>query len=154
MKNKKVIISAGVFGLIVIAVIGYFVLFSNKGTLEQTVAEETPIEETVNILSPEEIGLVLSKNADNTKVVMEISKTDDIVSLDYELSYTAKADVPRGVIGHIENKTLGKSIKQEIVLGTCSDVCHYDEDISNISLLLKIAKTDGMIYSVEKFLNN
>jgi len=154
VKNKKVIIALVVFVLIVLLGVGFFVLSSNKDTPEQVVVEvETPIEETVNVLFPQDIGLVLTKNVNNTKVIMEIGNTDDILSLDYELSYTAKGDIPRGVIGHIENKVKGKPIKQEIVLGTCSDVCHYDEDVTNIMLLLKVAKTDNAVYSVEKTLN-
>lgn len=154
MKNKKVIIALVVFVLIVLLGIGFFVLSSNKDTPEQVaVEEETPIEETVNILSPQDIGLVLTKNVNNTKVIMEISNTDDILSLDYELSYLATGDIPRGVIGHIENKSSGKPMKQEIVLGTCSDVCHYDEDVTNIMLLLKLVKTDNVVYSVEKTLD-
>jgi len=154
VKNKKVIIALIVFVLIVLLGVGFFLLSSNKDTPEQAVVEEeTPIEETVDVLSPQDIGLVLTKNINNAKVIMEISNTDDILSLDYELSYIAKGDIPRGVIGHIENKSSGKPIKQEIVLGTCSDVCHYDEDVTNITLLLKVVKKDNAVYSVEKSLD-
>ena len=154
MKNKKVIIALIVFVLIVLLGVGFFLLSSNKDTPEQAVVEEeTPIEETVDVLSPQDIGLVLTKNINNAKVIMEIGKTDDILSLDYELSYIAKGDIPRGVIGRIENKSSGKPIKQEIVLGTCSDVCHYDEDVTNITLLLKVVKKDNAVYSVEKSLD-
>ena len=154
MKNKKVIIALVVFVLIVLLGIGFFVLSSNKDTPEQVaVEEETPIEETVNILSPEEIGLVLTKTLDNTKVIMEIGKTDNILSLEYELSYLAKGDIPRGAIGNIENKVKGKSIKQEIVLGTCSDVCHYDEDVSDVKLIVRVTKLDNTVYSVEETLD-
>jgi len=154
MKNKKVIIGIVVFVLIVLLGIGFFVLSSNKDTPEQVaVEEETPIEETVNILSPEEIGLVLTKTLDNTKVIMEIGKTDNILSLEYELSYLAKGDIPRGAIGNIENKVKGKSIKQEIVLGTCSDVCHYDEDVSDVKLIVRVTKLDNTVYSVEETLD-
>jgi len=154
VKNKKVIIALIVFVLIVLLGVGFFLLSSNKDTPEQAVVEEeTPIEETVDVLSPQDIGLVLTKNINNAKVIMEIGKTDDILSLDYELSYIAKGDIPRGVIGRIENKSSGKPIKQEIVLGTCSDVCHYDEDVTNITLLLKVVKKDNAVYSVEKSLD-
>jgi len=39
---------------------------------------------------------------------MKISKTDDISSLDYQLSYNAEVSgekVPRGTIGHVDVKT-------------------------------------------------
>jgi len=154
MKNRKIIIGIGVFVLIVLAGVAFFLLSSNKDSSKQVAEEQgLEVEEKVNVILAEDIGLVLTKNINNAKVIMEISNTDDILSLDYELSYIAKGDIPRGVIGHIENKSSGKPIKQEIVLGTCSDVCHYDEDVTNITLLLKVVKKDNAVYSVEKSLD-
>lgn len=154
MKNRKIIIGIGVFVLIVLAGVAFFLLSSNKDSSKQVAEEQgLEVEEKVNVILAEDIGLALGKNVDNTKVIMEIEKTDDILSLDYELSYLAKGDISRGVIGRIENKTPGKPIKQEIVLGTCSDVCHYDEDVTNITLLLKVVKKDNVVYSVEKSLD-
>ena len=83
----------------------------------------------------------------NKKVIMEITKVEDISSLEYQLSYASKGDIPRGAIGTLEPK--GKPVKQEIVLGTCSDVCHYDQEVSDIKLLVRVTKTDNKIYSVE-----
>jgi len=154
VKNKKVIIALIVFVLIVLLGVGFFLLSSNKDSSKQVAEEQgLEVEEKVNVILAEDIGLVLTKNINNAKVIMEIGKTDDILSLDYELSYIAKGDIPRGVIGRIENKSSGKPIKQEIVLGTCSDVCHYDEDVTNITLLLKVVKKDNAVYSVEKSLD-
>jgi hypothetical protein len=85
----------------------------------------------------------LTASADNKKVILQVNNTTDISGLDYELSYTSKGDIPRGVIGHIDIKQAGKKVIQEITLGTCSDVCHYDQDVSNIKLILKVTKTDG-----------
>ncbi len=150
MKNKKLI------AFLVIAVIiliggGIFIISSNKKPASVPIAQ-APSEETVSIMKPEEIGLTLTASADNKRVILGVAKTDGISGLDYELSYTSKGDVPRGVIGHIDIKQTGKIVKQEITLGTCSDVCHYDEEVSNIKLVLKVAKTNGTTSQIEESL--
>ena len=135
---------------------GYLALSSNskKETPKEIVSEsQQPLEETVSVLSPEDLGLSLKPISANKKLLMEIEKTDDISSLDYELSYTSIGNIPRGVIGHIDVKT-GKKILQEIVLGTCSDVCHYDKEVSDIKLVVKVTKLDNKEYLVEKTLES
>jgi len=139
-----------VVGLVILIGVGAYVLFFTKKT-PPPVAQVSP-EEVVLIMKPEEIGLSLTASTDNKKVILAVDNTKDISGLDYELSYTSKGDVPRGVIGHIDIKQAGKKVLQEITLGTCSDVCHYDEDVSNIKLILKVAKTDGSTAQVEKTL--
>jgi len=60
---------------------------------------------------------------------MTITKTSDIASVDYQLTYTAIVSgqsVARGTIGHVDVKSAGQYITQQMVFGTCSDVCHYD----------------------------
>ena len=140
MKNKNATIFA-VIGMIVLIAIGAFIFFNKTSTPAPVV--QAPSEETVSTIKPEEIGLSLTASADNKKVILQVNNTTDISGLDYELSYTSKGDIPRGVIGHIDIKQAGKKVIQEITLGTCSDVCHYDQDVSNIKLILKITKTDG-----------
>lgn len=149
MKNKNLIIGI-VIGAVVLVGGGIFLLSSRKTA--PTPVAQTSSEEVVSVIQPEEIGLSLSASADNKKVVLEVANTKDISGLDYELSYTSKGDIPRGVIGHIDIKVAGKTARQEITLGTCSDVCHYDQDVKNIKLILKVAKTDGSTSQVEKSL--
>lgn len=150
MNNKKAISLVAII-LIVILIGGYFVLSSNKKGVS-TPVEQVPIEDQVSTIKPEEIGLSLKTSADNRKVILEVANVQDLSGLDYELSYTSKGDIPRGIIGHIDIKQAGKTVRQEITLGTCSDVCHYDEDVSNIKLILKVTKTDGTVAQAEKSL--
>lgn len=153
MKNKKVLIVVLFAALIALSGGVYLASSSKKQVAEPVVIEpQEEIEEAVDTLSPEELGLSLKPISANKKLLMEIENTDDISSLDYELSYTSMGNIPRGVIGHIEVKTKGSLVKQEITLGTCSDVCHYDEDVSGIKLVVKVTKLDNKIYSVEKTL--
>lgn len=147
--NNKIAIYCLV-GLIILIGIGAFVFF-NKSSAPAPVAQ-TPSEETVLTIKPEEIGLSLAASADSKKVILQVSNTAGISGLDYELSYTSKGDIPRGVIGHIDVKQAGKKVIQEITLGTCSDVCHYDQDVSNIKLILKVTKTDGTTSQAQQIL--
>lgn len=150
MKNKNLVIFL-VIGLIVLVGGGFLIMSKSKKAAPVQV-EQIPQEEKVTTIKPEDIGLTLSASADNRKVILEVKNTEGLLGLDYELSYTSKGDIPRGVIGHIDVKVAGKPVTQEIVLGTCSDVCHYDQDVSDIKLILKVAKTDGSTSSVEKTL--
>lgn len=150
MKNKNLII-IGVIVFLVILGGGYFVLSSKKDSAKPTNPESAVVEETVETISPEELGLSLTAGAGNRTVILEIANLDGISSLDYELSYTAKGDLPRGVVGNIEITSNDKTIKKVITLGTCSDVCHYDEDVSDIKLILKVTK-DRKVYHSEETL--
>lgn len=150
MKNKKIVIGIIVLILLVLGG-GYFALFSNKKPAEKIDLEPQATEETILTLSPEDIGLTLTAIDNNRKVLMEITNTSGLSSLEYELSYTSKGDIPRGVLGTIDVKS-NKPIKHEIVLGTCSDVCHYDQEVSNIKVILKVTKSDNKVYQTEKTL--
>lgn len=149
MNNKKLITFLAI-GLVVLVGAGALILSSNKKA--EPVVEQAPLEEQISVIKPEDIGLVLTATSDNRKVILEVKNTKGLAALDYELSYTSKGDIPRGVIGHIDIKEEGKPVRQEITLGTCSDVCHYDEDVSDINLILKITKTDGTASQTEKSL--
>jgi len=150
IKDKKIL---GFIALGIILLIGGFLLLSNKNSSSSTPAIQVEEETKVLSITPEEIGLTLVAGADNKRVIMTVSKTEDIDSLDYELSYVSKGNIPRGAISHIDVKTKGKPVTQEIVLGTCSDVCHYDEGVSSVKLVLKVTKTDGKVYQAEKSLS-
>lgn len=150
MKNQKVIIGIGIVLLVLVG--GYFLFFSNKAKETAVTQPEVP-EETILTLSPEEIGLTLTAIENNRKVLMKIANTSGVVSLEYELSYTSKGDIPRGILGTIDIKSKNKPIEHTIVLGTCSDVCHYDEDVSNIKVILKVTKSDNKVYQSEKTLD-
>jgi len=145
MKNKNLII---VVVIVLILLVGGGIFLATKKSPK--LAVPTQQSEEILTLSPSDIGLSLTMGNDGKRVVMEIVKTEGLTSIEYQLSYTSKGDIPRGVIGTAEVK--GNNIKKEIILGTCSDVCHYDQDVSNIKVILKVTKTDGKIYKVEKSL--
>ncbi len=149
MENKNLLIAI-IVGLVVLIGGGLFFFVSKKTS--PTPVEQAPAEEKVTIIKPEEIGLSLSASSDNHKVILQVANTKGISSLDYELDYISQGNIPRGVIGQISIKQAGEKVLKEITLGTCSDVCHYDQDVSNLKLILKVAKTDGTTSQVEKSL--
>ena len=149
MKNKNLIIFL-IVGLLIVVGAGALILAPNKKV--EPVVEQAPLEEQVFVIKPEDIGLTLTMSADGKKVIIEVANTKGIVGLEYQLSYTSKGDISRGAIGNIDIKQPGKSARLEIPLGTCSDVCHYDEDVSEVKLILKVAKTDGTTSQAEKSL--
>jgi len=142
MKNKNQIIVLIVIAVLIVGALAFFAL--NRKAAPVQVTEQVPVEEKVSTIKPEDIGLTLTATQNNQKVILEVANTTGIAKLDYELDYTKKGDIPVGVIGEPTVKP-GQPVKQEIVLGTCSDVCHYDEDVSNIKLTLKVTKTDGSV---------
>lgn len=150
MKNKNLIIIL-VIGLGVM-IGGGILIFASGNKANPAPVVQAPSEEKISTIKPEEIGLSLTPVANGKELIVEVAKTEGISGLDYELSYTSKGDVPRGVIGHIDIKVAGKTVTQKITLGTCSDVCHYDEDVSDIKLVLKVVKTDGTTSQVEQSL--
>jgi hypothetical protein len=153
MKKRNLIIIVAIVLLVLVGG-GYFLFFSNN-TSNKTlnVQPEEVEEEIISEITPEELGLSLTASAGNRTVTMEITNLDGIISLDYELSYNSKGDIPRGIVGNIEVTSKDKEIKKELVLGTCSDVCHYDEDVSDIKIILKVTKTDGTVYHTEQTLD-
>lgn len=146
-RDKKTLI-IGIVVLIVVVAGGSFFVLSKKSsdTTSQLIEQEK-----ILTMSPDEIGLVLTMGEDGKRVIMEIGNVGGLRSVEYQLSYTSEGDIPRGVIGTVDIEE-GESVRKELVLGTCSDVCHYDEDIKDIKIILKVTKTDGKVYQVEKSL--
>jgi hypothetical protein len=149
VKNKKTLIIAIVVVVLVLIGVTLYVLSSrNSAPAVQNNEPGTAIQ-TAPKIDPKEIGLTLKMGDDGKRVVMAIADTSNLSGIDYELSYTSTGGIPRGAIGHIDIKTKGKAISQEIVLGTCSDVCHYDQDVTDIKLVVKVTKSDGKIYEAD-----
>jgi hypothetical protein len=155
-KNRNLSIAVVVV-IILVALAGVFLLTrSSNNSNQQTNEVPTATEQPVLKIAPEDLGITLIAGVGNKTAILGVTNTNDIVSLDYELSYMATvngAQVARGAIGHIDIKKKGTPAKQEITLGTCSDVCHYDVGVSDIKLTLKINKADGKTYQADLALN-
>jgi hypothetical protein len=153
LKDKRVLIAAGVAVIaLILIVVGVFMLMKGSNSSQTAQQAATPTEAPVLSLQPGDIGLTLVEAADMQTATMTITKTGDITSVDYQLSYNALVSgqsIPRGTIGHVDVKTPGQTITQKMVFGTCSDVCHYDTGITQVQLIVKVTKTDGKVYQVQ-----
>ena len=156
-KNRNLSIAAGVIVVLVVLVGAVFIIrSSNNSANQQTNQVPTATDQPVLKIAAADLGITLTAGSGNKTAILGVADTKDIVSLDYELSYMATvngAQVARGAIGHIDIKTKGTPVKQEITLGTCSDVCHYDTGVTDIKVTLKINKTDGKTYQADLTLN-
>lgn len=153
MGNKNLIIVLVVVLLLVFG--GAFFLLGNKQ--QPQVSEESQEEEmTAETLSPGEIGLTFTAQSDKKAVKFSIAKASDIEHVEYTIVYTKQVnseEVPEGLIGEIQGGKSPLGIDYRI-LGTCSaKVCRYDTVVSDVTLMLKITKTNGKIYSVEDSLS-
>lgn len=157
MEQKKIYIIGGVIGVIVLGIVGYFV-FSKKETppapVEQTAVEEE-IQVVIPTLTPDNLGLTFVARKDGKAVKFTIENPKGIKSVDYEISYLAKGDIPRGAIGHVDVSLSDKSVSTNYIdLGTCSSgKCKYDEEVESVKLVLKIEKDDEKTYSAETTLD-
>lgn len=143
LKNKPLLIVAGV--ILVVVVFGGLVFFRN--TSSQTTGDPNilPTEIPIPTILPQDLGLSLVEGEPGKTVILAVENIDGISAIEYELSWIAKGDLPRGAVGSLDLKKTPAT--KEIKLGTCSDVCHYDEDVVNISAVLKVTKDDGSVYS-------
>src|SRR3989344_7696442 len=107
MKNKNIII-AGIIILVLILIGGGIFVLSSKKSAKPADTTSTQAEEEILEISADEIGLKLTMGSDGKRVILQITKTEGINSLDYQLSYNSKGDIPRGAIGQIDVKAKGK----------------------------------------------
>jgi len=157
LKNRKVVIASGIVLLLVILGIIVFAVFTRSANQSQNQqqANVQPTEAPVPTLPPDAIGLSLTEDAAGQNAIIEVDKTQGITAISFELNYTGKPSsgtqaVARGAVGDLD-LTKSPEIKK-IPFGTCSDVCHYDSDISGVKVILKVTKADGKIYQVTKSL--
>jgi hypothetical protein len=153
LKDKRVLVAAGVAVVaLILIVVGVFMLMKSSNSSSTPQQAAVPTEVPVLSLQPGDIGLTLVEAASMQTATMTITKTSDITSVDYQLSYNAMVSgqsIPRGTIGHVDVKTPGQTITQQMTFGTCSDVCHYDTGITQVQLIVKVTKTDGKVYQVQ-----
>ncbi len=152
MKNKKVLIILGIVILIALGGGGYYFF----GKTSSKPVDNSPLiqQENIPAIAPEDIGLTLMARPDKKAIKFEIEKIDDIQSVDYEISYLAKGNIPRGAIGTVTVKPGEEKISTNYIdLGTCSSgKCKYDEGVSSVKVTLRINKTDGKVFQTEKSL--
>lgn len=144
LENKLALLGIG--AVVVVFGIAGFMFFQNSQENEDSTEEV--VEEQAIEISPEEIGLVLTPNANNTEITMEIADTSLFDSFEYEMSYDAEVNgeiVPRGAIGSGEVED-NEPITRDITIGTCSSgKCKYDTGVTKITFIIRLNLKDGQI---------
>ena len=154
-QNKKLLIGGIILVLLVLVGGGYYMFSNNKPAVPTQQVVQQVQEDAVPSIKPADLGLTFTARSDGKAVKFVITNIKDITSVDYEISYTAKGDIPRGAIGHVEAKAGDSQIATNYIdLGTCSSgKCKYDEGVTSVKLVLKITKADGKNYSSEQTLS-
>ena len=131
--------------ILVLVILGIGGVVSLKSINKKTLPEEIPTPTVVLPTVSETIKVDLKAKNDNKVVDIKISGVPaDLDTIEYELTYTTGAGLPRGVLGKI--KTDGKSsvTRNDIDLGTCSrGRCVYDAGVKEIALSLKFNSISG-----------
>ena len=142
MKKTLIIIS------IVILVLFFSGFFLIRGTNSGKNVKEPEVTIEPTVILPtisEDIKVDLSGKNSNRIVILKISGlSDDLLSIEYELTYTTGAGLVKGALGKIVLKGEKEIIRDDIVLGTCSSGrCVYDEGVDSITLSLKFNSQKG-----------
>lgn len=151
MGKRNVFIGLTILFLMIIVGGGYYLL-SQKQSARPSDNQEPIQQEIIPTIAPEDLGLTLTARSDKKAIKFEIANIKDITSIDYEISYLAKGNIPRGAIGHLTPKEGETKIATNFIeLGSCSSgKCKYDEGVTSVKLILKITKTDQKTYQAEK----
>ncbi len=153
MKNKNILV---VLILVVLLVAGGGIFFvANNSSQKPAPKLPSSQDEVIPTISPDKIGLTVSARDDKKAVKFSIANAAGIAGVDYEISYNAKGNIPRGAIGHLDGPKSAESIETKYIdLGTCSSgKCKYDEGVTSVKFTLKITMSDGKVYQTEKTLD-
>lgn len=143
LANKKT--AYLILGLILVVLIGSFgyqIFLSQK---------EKPLLPDINLnFDPEGPYAVLSPRRDGNALVLNIKRVATYDSFSYQLAYTDKNGIDRGVGSldtWIDLKDNKSDFEQELLLGTCSqgftggkEHCVFDEGVENGTMTLRIRK--------------
>ncbi len=137
LTNKKLLIAVLV-GVLLLGGGFYFyssVLKSGGGDETENVLPEEQVFPTVDA----SVKVDLSADRLKREVALTIAGVpDNTDTIEYELSYLAEGDLPKGVIGTIEVAGKKNIEKAGITLGTCSSgACIYDKGVKSIKVSLK-----------------
>jgi hypothetical protein len=152
MKRKQWYVVAAVVVAVLLIGAGTWLVLGSKKAQKPAIMDET---QNVLTLSPDAIGLSFAFRSDNKAMKFTVANASGINSIEYQISYTKNVkgeDVPEGLIGTVDmnpgDKTASIGYRE---FGTCSSgVCRYDTVVSPVKVTLKVVKSDGKVYQVEK----
>jgi hypothetical protein len=148
--NKILMILGAVMVVLILGGVAYFAMSGNKDT---DTSPKKMVQQVLPKIEPEDIGFSLEASADGQNVLIDVTKPEGIDSIEYELSYDAEGDLPRGTFGEIDIAG-GESLPKEVYLGTCSSgACKPDKGVSLVNVTAKVNYTNGDRAQLEASLN-
>ena len=139
--------------LILIVAGGAFFLFRNQNPSDSP-TDDVTAESDLPVLSPEDIGMIVTVRKDKNALMFELTKADDIAKVEYTIEYEAEVEgetANQGIFGEMNIAEDGITKTDFREFGTCSaGRCRYDNVTSDIKITLKVTKKDGKEYQVEK----
>jgi hypothetical protein len=148
--NKILIILGAAMVILILGGVAYFAMNGTKD------AEQTPkkmVQQSLPKIEPEDIGFTIEAAADGQNVLIDVTKPEGLESIEYELSYDAEGDLPRGTFGEIDIAG-GEALPKKVYLGTCSSgACKPDKGVSIVNVTAKVTYTNGDRAQLEASLN-
>ena len=138
LKNKKMVLVLLIVSLLVVGGVFLKVKSSQRKTVEEEIEKEEVFPKSEILPTVDSSVLVDLVSKDKKEAVLTIKNIPNRTSaIEYELSYFAKGDLPKGVLGTI-NVEGEKEVERRITLGTCSSgSCVYDQGVTSIKVNLK-----------------
>jgi len=138
--NKLLVILGG--AVLVLALIGGVVFMMTRNKAEDD-SSTRPTQQVLREIEPEDIGFTLEASTDKQNVLIDVTKPEGIKLIEYDLSYNAEGDLPRGTFGEIDIEG-GESLPKKVYLGTCSSgTCKPDKGITLVTVTAKVTYTNG-----------
>ena len=148
MKKYMPVLVIGV--VVLILILGITKLLSKPKTPTEGTPSETsaPFSKSIEELAENQRPKVeINTRADGKALIVNFSNIKNFTSLQYELSYLTKDEIPQGVIGTPITLKGEDTIEKELLLGTCSGTvtlkCRYDEQVHQVSLVVKYTDSNG-----------
>lgn len=143
-KNKQIMIVGVIVILVVVA--GFFL--TRKSGMSNDIAQQPqdvlPEEQAIPTV---DASVQVELTADRLKREVTLSVTgipSGTENIEYEMSYIADGNLPKGVIGAIEVGGKTSIEKDGITLGTCSSgACVYDKGVKSVQVNLKFTGDYG-----------
>ena len=88
-------------------------------------------------------GLIISPKirSDRLALILNISNLQKVNSVTYTLMYQTNGE-DQGISGTLDSSS-GSSATRDLLFGTCSDVCRYHQNISNMKLEVVALLSNG-----------
>lgn len=152
--NRNLMIGGTIAVILLIGVGGFFIVKGKSNISNTNTAVDEALPNT-QALPTIDINVIVSLTADKLKREVTLSIEgipQGTNSIDYEMSYLAQGDLPKGVIGTIEVDGKSHIEKTGITLGTCSSgACTYDKGVKSIKVALKFNSASGSKIFEEEF---